>query len=111
MITFMNRDQELCRITNKSSQPIELSLWVDKQLYRFDLPPITNKFKIDSFENDQPFNNDYIMFSFHHDDKKRLVAKGIDIISNTKYHFLFFKKDGEWRIKQYKILHIGNFTI
>ncbi len=76
------------------------------------MPPIgDNLGGIDNLKNDQPFNNDYMMFAFSPEGKKRLVAKGIDLISNTKYRFLFFKKDEKWLIKQYKLLHIGNFTI
>ena len=112
LISFMEQSQETCRITNKSHQPVELVLKIDSRRLKYSLPPIgDNLGGIDTLKNDQPFNIDYMMFAFSPEGKKRLVAKGIDLISNTKYRFLFFKKDEKWLIKQYKLLHIGNFTI
>ena len=105
-------EKRVCRVTNKSSQPVELRLLVDgKTSYSLALPPITSTLEMDNPRNNQPFNHDYMMFSFNPKKKKRVVAKGVDLITDSKYHFLFIKKDDEWRVKEYHFFHIFNFAI
>lgn len=101
LITFINRSQDTCRITNKSSQPVELRLILpgEKHYSAFPLPPRKNE--ISNMKDDQPFNNDYMMFVFTPKDRLLMKSKGIDIASGSRYYFIFYKVKNYWWIKQY----------
>lgn len=111
VLSFMDNEQDTCRITNKSSQPVELRLSLSNgnKNMKFAIPPIQEQ--ITSIKNDQPFNKDYMIFMFNSKSNKMVTAKGVDLVSNAKYHFLFFKKNGDWQIKEYRFIHLGKLTI
>lgn len=99
------------KLTNKSHNPIELRLKLPNQkgFSKFNLPPINGS--IYRFDNNQPFNNDDIMFSLTTNNEKILTAKGYDLVSGSKYHFLFFYAEEHWFSKEYSFIHIGKFSI
>lgn len=103
LITFTNKKQDYCRITNKSFQPVELRIKLpgDKHYSPFPLPPRRNE--IVNMKDEQPFNKDYMMFAFSPKDKLALKSSGIDIASNSKYYFIFYKTGNYWWIKQYSL--------
>lgn len=101
LITFTDRKQDYCRITNKSFQPVELRIKLPGEKYYspFPLPPRRNE--IVDMKDEQPFNKDYMMFAFSPKDKFLLKSSGIDIASDSKYYFIFYKTGDYWWIKQY----------
>ena len=101
LITFIDRKQDICRITNKSSQPVELKLKLsgEKSYSSFPVPPRRNE--VIDLRDEQPFNKDYITFEFSPKGRLLLKAKAIDIASNSKYYFIFYKIGDYWWINQY----------
>lgn len=102
-ITFTDKSQVNCRITNKSFRPVELKLKEPgKNKYDlFGLPPMIDH--IVNIKDSQPFNKDYMSFTFQPKDNKTILkSKGIDMVTNNKYYFIFFKSKDNWRIKQYR---------
>lgn len=100
-----------CRVTNKSVRPVELDLKIIgvEPNYSFPLPPIHNK--IENMRDEQPFNNDFISFELPVKNKRVLSAYGIDIISNSRYYFNFYKSNDAWKVKQYKFWLLWKFAL
>lgn len=100
LITFSDKND--CRVTNKGFRPVELKIKLPGYSFYDTLPLQPMHSKIENIKDPQPFNKDYTFFSFEPGNHKVMSAKGIDIISNSKYHFIFYKDKDGWKIKEYK---------
>ena len=101
-LDFEDSKYRYCRLTNKGFQPVELRLKLpgDQFYSYFPLPPI--KDQIQNVKDSQAFQKDYMTFYFSPGDKNVVSSKGYDIVTMSKYYFVFYKIKRKWKIKQSK---------
>lgn len=101
-IEFTGGKYVSCRLTNKSFRPVELKLKLpgDSFYTYFPLPPM--KDQIQNLREDQVFQKDHISFTFSPKDESMLSAKGFDIVTMSRYYFIFYKDKDKWKVKQFK---------
>lgn len=108
--SILKKDDAI-RITNKSYQIVELMLKVDddKKYIKIGLPPL--KKENPNMRDEEPFNHDMIVLHIRNNGKVVHKIRGYDLITNARYHAIFYKKNDEWTVKQYSLFHFWKLAV
>lgn len=104
--------QQFCRIVNKSPFPVEFKIKLPphaKYYTSYPLEPLSEKIK--DLKDTQPFNNDFMTFPLTDDEGNVFSSNAFDVISDSKYYFVFYIKNDHWKVKQYRFYLLWKLMI